>query len=66
MSGFTHSTSWSGQRLTVGVLRQLAEAAKDMAPGDPVEVSVEPTYPSPTDPGGQIRIRINRTERQEQ
>lgn len=58
MSAFSHSTTWTGRTLTVGDLRKLAEATTGMASSDTIWINVEPTYPSPTDPGGQITIRI--------
>lgn len=53
---FDDKVSWYGMRLTLADLREFVERTKD-APGDrAVSVSVEPTYPNPTDPGGAIRL----------
>ena len=65
MSGFTNSTTWTGRQLTAGDIRKLAMATGGMDDSETVYWHAEPSYPSPTDPGGALTIKITRTERQE-
>jgi len=63
--GFTHTHYWTGHRLTVGDLRTLAAWTEGMSIDEPVTVRVAPSYPSPTDPGGEITIEITSNELRE-
>lgn len=53
----TSTVQWTGQTLTRGALELLLDKA-DPDPGTIITVRTEPSYPSPTDPGGGITISM--------
>lgn len=57
---FWERVTWTGTTLTLGDLRELVERTDTLRTDTPVSVTVEPTYPSPTDPGGGITISVGR------